>query len=106
MNNNAKRFNLRGLILTLTVSAFAFAFFVAPILQRSQANSNDNQKGLFTRTESHDPEIPNYDIRSDRSAYQQIAGFRDSQNIAPSKVADIRDGFVAGENTLRSRVPS
>jgi hypothetical protein len=62
--------------------------------------------GLNEKTVSQDPELANYDIRSDKSAYQKLAAFRDSSGTSAAAVADIRQSFVNGEDALRLRVPT
>jgi len=83
----------------LTVLAVTPTYFV------SEAGSRD-KKGLNQQTSSHDDDLPNYDIRTDKSSYGKLAAFRGSQNLSAAKVADIRESFVRGEELLRASVPS
>ena len=91
----------RRILLCLFVLGVLTAVFVLPFQMRSNA-----AKGLFQRTESNDPGLPNYDIRSDKTAIDKIAAFRMSQGKNASQIADARDAFVRGENALRQRVPT
>jgi hypothetical protein len=67
-----------------------------------------SQKGLITRTTSGDPSLPNFDIRNDlknADSVDFLASARNSLGRSAVAVADIRDGFVRGENALRARLP-
>ena len=50
--------------------------------------------------------IENYDIRTDKSKAEDLLNFRLSVGKNAAEIADVREGFVAGENTLRERVPT
>ncbi|MFM9903196.1 MAG: M36 family metallopeptidase [Pyrinomonadaceae bacterium] len=63
-------------------------------------------KGLFQKTESHEERLPNYDIRSDKSAADQIASFRSRSGKSAVDIADARDSLVLGENILRRHIPT
>ena len=62
--------------------------------------------GLFPRTQSHIKELPNYDIRTDKTASDKLAAFRSVTNKTSANIADIRDSFVLGENALKQSVPT
>jgi len=91
----------RGITLCLFVLTVLTIVFVLPYQMRSRA-----AKGLLQRTESHQPELPNYDIRSDKSAIDKIAAFRAALGKNASKVADARESFVRGEEALKQSVPT
>ncbi|HEV8593185.1 MAG TPA: M36 family metallopeptidase [Pyrinomonadaceae bacterium] len=57
-------------------------------------------------TGSHDNELPNYDIRTDKASMDKLAAFRAASNLSAIDVAAVRDNFVKGESVLRSRVPT
>ncbi|MBP6004011.1 MAG: M36 family metallopeptidase [Pyrinomonadaceae bacterium] len=84
-----------GLITAIVVLPFKFSTAAA------------GQNGLFTRTESHDPGLPNFDIRTakDEKAPAFFDAARNSVGKSAVSVADIRDGFVRGEDALRSKLP-
>ncbi len=63
-------------------------------------------KGLVVRTEAQVAELPDYDIRSDKSAIETVAGMRQVTGLSAFKVADLRDVFVKGEAKLRRSVPT
>lgn len=94
-------FARRRTLFCLFVLAAVAAVLALPFQMRSQA-----AKGLNARTESHDPAVPNYDIRTDKKAIEKIAAFRDANDRTASQVADIRDAFVQGEAALRQHVPT
>jgi subtilisin-like proprotein convertase family protein len=63
------------------------------------------------RTESADPSLPNFDIREDANGKDSVAvnaleSFRGSAGKDAATIADIRDTFKRGEESLRSRVPT
>ncbi len=81
-----------------TAIAVAPAWFLNP-------SASASGTGLILKTESHH-ELPNFDIRSDKSAYQKIEGLRNSSEFSSARIADMRDSFVRGEENLRSKVPT
>ena len=89
----------------LFVLALVTAALIAPSAYRSGAVSRGGE-GLIERTESWNPDLPNYDIRTDKSAMDKLAGFRTAAGRDASRVADIRDEFARGEDALRARVPA
>jgi hypothetical protein len=104
MHKSSSAADYRGLLLSLFILALAAALFVMPNLNRSKAGNSG--KGLFQRTESHVPGLENFDIREDRSAASEesLLKFRQSVGKDASAIADSRDGFVRGEENLRTRV--
>lgn len=106
MKNRSKSEVRRNLILSLFVLGSITAIIVMPFLFGAKAAGQ--KKGLYTKTESADPCLPNYDIRTEKS--EEIPNFLLAARNASGKdavaVADIRDAFVRGEESLRTRVPS
>ena len=96
----------RGLLLTLFVLGVAGAVSILPTYFHSHAGGVKTGTGLFIRTESQREDLPNYDIRSDKDAVDRIAAFRSERGRMAAEVADVRDSFVRGEETLRSKVPT
>jgi len=94
------------LLLCLFILGLMTALVYVPYQFNSSASGKQVKKGLLQRTESHEEGLKNYDIRADKSAYEKIAGFRQSQNRDAAIVADIRNDFVSGESALRSKVPT
>lgn len=108
MNKETKP-NYRWLLLSLVVLGLAAALIVLPGQFRSKAGSqSDAGKGLIERTESHEIGLENYDIREqkDEAVVDVLTRFRTEAGKDSAIVADIVDGFVRGEESLRSRVPS
>ncbi len=89
------------ILLYLTVLAMVTSLVMIPLAFQTEA-----AKGLIVRTESHSAEIPNYDIRTDKSAFEKLAAFRETAGKSAVEVADIRDEFVRGEASLRTSVPT
>jgi hypothetical protein len=96
----------RVLLLTLFVFGITATVLILPSYFSSEAVARKTGTGLLTRTESGTPELPNYDIRSDKNAADRVAGFRSSLSRSASDVADVRDGFARGEERLRALVPT
>lgn len=101
MANPFKFESHRRMLFCLFILAVFTAVFALPFQMRSKA-----ARELPQKTESHDADLPNYDIRTDKTAYDKIAAFRASQGRNASQIADARDTFVRGENALRQRVPT
>ncbi len=97
----------KGTLLTFFALAFAAALFIAPafFVSEAQKGNKSNGKGLIERTSSHDPELDNYDIRTDKKAYGKLAGLRAANGTSASMVADVRDSQVAGEERLKKGFP-
>ena len=93
-------------LLTLFVLAFLTTLVVVPSMFRSGATTRSTGEGLFTRTVSDREDLPNYDIRSDKSAVDQIGAFRSTLNRSAAQTADIRDEFARGEAALATRIPT
>jgi hypothetical protein len=94
------------LLLCAVILGLMTGLVYVPYQFSSRAGAKQVRKGLFQRTESHEEGLENYDIRADKSAYEKIAGFRQTQSKDAAVVADIRSEFVSGEETLRSKVPT
>ena len=99
---NARRRSL----LTLFVLALVTTLVAVPSLFRSGATTRSTGEGLFIRTVSEREDLPNYDIRSDKNAVDQIGAFRSTLNRSAEQTADIRDEFARGEAALATRIPT
>ncbi len=106
MQNSQKRRTQRSVLLSLIGLALVTAVTVVPT--QFQMEVSGEGKGLFTRTESHEPGLENYDIREQKGQEIEDAflKYRSEINKDAASIADIRDGFVRGEEELRTRVPS
>src|SRR5690242_17306170 len=106
MKKNSSAEARNPLLLCTIILGVIAAIVIVPYQFSSHASGKQVKKGLIPRTESHDEELPNYDIRADKSAFEKIAGFRQEQNRDAALVADVRGAFVAGEESLRARIPT
>ncbi|MEZ5307735.1 MAG: M36 family metallopeptidase [Pyrinomonadaceae bacterium] len=97
----------KSVLLSLVVLGLVAAVVYLPFSLRTQAvGGGDARNGGIVRTSSHDPNLENYDIRTEKS--EEIADFmmksRNDAGKSASALADIRDGFARGEDDLRTRV--
>ncbi len=104
MQKSSHAADYRGLLLSLFVLALAVGLFVVPSFNGSKAVSKG--KGLFQRTETHVPGLENYDIRLDKAAFESLTKYRQESGKDAAAIADIREGFVRGEEELRTRIPT
>ena len=96
----------RSVFLTILVLCSAAAAALFPSQYVSPADKKLRKKGLFERTVSKDPNLPNYDIRTDKKSNDKLVSLRQKAGISAARAADVRDSFVNGEKRLRSNVPS
>ncbi len=89
-----------------TVAAGAFLTLIFLFDGFKASAISDGESGLLERTSSRSADLPNYDIRMDKSAYSKLAAFRDSLQKPAAEIADVRDSFVRGEDELRKRIPT
>ncbi len=94
------------LLLSLVILGLMGALFIVPFQFRSQAVNSG--KGLIQRTESHTQGLENYDIREQQGqdVNEAFSKYRLNAGKDSAMVADLRDGFVRGEDNLRSKVSS
>src|SRR4029450_1005847 len=107
MQNSSLSGTRRGLLFTLLILGIVTVLIVVPAQFRPAAGVKAGE-GLFTRTTTADPALPNYDIRTEEKNAQTadyFAAARQTVGKDAVAVADVRDGFVRGENALRSRLP-
>ena len=101
MTKRPRSVNYRNAFATIFALTMLTLALVSPYLLGTRA-----AKGLLVRTESHEPQLPNYDIRTDRDAADKVAAFRTAAGRSASDTADIHDDLVRGEKRLRSSVPT
>ena len=106
MNKTAIAGARKSLLISFVVLGLVTAAVFLPGRFTSQAGSLKTGNGLFVQTVSHDDALPNYDIRTDKTASDRISGFRQTSGRSAVAVADVREQFVAGEDGLRGRVPT
>ena len=104
MQKRSKAEARRGILLCLFILGLITAVIVVPY----QFGSAAAQKGLYTRTVSAEPGLPNYDIRRDKqdSSIDFMEVARNSIGKNAVAVADVRDAFVRGEEHLKASVPT
>lgn len=78
----------------------------APFRSSTEAVGNDSGNGLFPRTPSHEEGLENYDIRRDPVKEDVLNYFRQSAAKSAGDVANLREGFVRGEEALREKIPT
>ena len=88
-------------LFCLAVLGILGALIILPDQFRSNAYKNNIEK-----TETNQEKFENYDIRTDKRAFEKIAEFRQSQGKAAAEIADSREEFVRGEEELKRRVPT
>ena len=105
MQNSSKPGARLGLLVSLFVLGLVAALVVLPLQFRSEAVQVKTGEGLFTRTTANDDRYPNYDIRWEKTqaTVDYMESARNSIGASAVGVADVRDGFVRGEDSLRSR---
>ncbi len=93
-------------LLSLFILALVTTLVVLPGQFRSGATVTG--AGLVERTTSWEDEFPNFDIREEKNEeiVAAMSAFRSASRKEASDIADIRDGFVVGENALRAKVPT
>ena len=96
-----------SVLLSLFVLGLVAVLIFLPSRFASKAGSqNNSKKESVDKTVSHQEGIENYDIRTDKYKSDALLGFRTSAGKNAVEIADMRDEFVAGETSLRRRVPT
>ncbi|MEP6946492.1 MAG: M36 family metallopeptidase [Acidobacteriota bacterium] len=88
-------------LFCLAFLAAITAIALSPLAMRATAS-----KGLIVRTQSDRPDIPNYDIRTDKGAADKLASFRALSGANAAKFEDLPENLKRGEAVLRQRVPA
>ncbi len=96
----------RGVLLSLGVLGVITAVIVLLAGSGVEAGRKAGGKGLFASQHPADEELPNYDIRTDKGAFEKLAIYRNSLSRSASEVADQRDDLVRGETQLKAKVPT
>src|SRR5688500_14165394 len=107
MQKDTKTSFRKTLVFCFVILGLFAALVIVPYQFRSEAGKQiKTGEGLNPRTHSHEEGLENYDIRADKSAFEKITKFRQPLNKDAAVIADIRDNFVRGEETLRTKVPT
>jgi hypothetical protein len=96
----------RMVLLSLGVLGIIASVILLPSGSGVEAGRKVDGKGLFKAVKSHEDELPNYDIRQDKTAFEKLAAFRGTLNRSASDVADQRDDLIRGEASLKAKVPT
>ncbi len=97
--------NRRNVLLSLGILSIITAIIASPFVFGVKADQKSGN-GLFEAGKSHEDDLPNYDVRTDKTAFEKLAQFRNTLNRSASDVADQRDELVRGETALISKVPT
>ena len=99
MKRNIGAETRRNLLFCFVVLGLAAALIALPYQFSSEAV-------VQKISEDRSNALENYDIRTDKTEAETLLNFRQSANRSAVEVADARDRFVAGEEQLRSTVPT
>ena len=106
MENTSLRGTRRSLIAVLCVLGLLVVLTLIP----TQFNWEVSSQGGDARTTvpTHEGGLDNYDVRSGagKEGHSGLLRIRESAGKDAANVADIRDGFVRGEDALRQKVPT
>lgn len=105
LTNRSSRAGYRlGVLFGLMILGIIAGVIFLPFQFSQEAGAQG--KEFSSPTASKRENFPNYDIRSDKNAYEKIASFRVFQNKNAGDIADVRDKFALGEKALRATVPT
>jgi subtilisin-like proprotein convertase family protein len=106
MKENTRAEARRNLLLSFIALALLAAIIVLPS-QFNRSAAISQQQTDAQETENRAGGLEDYDIRHHKDETLDILmNFRQSLNIDAVKIADVRDGFVRGENELRQTIPT
>jgi hypothetical protein len=106
MQKNSTAEARNPLLLCVFILGVMVALVILPYQFTTEAGNKS--KGLIPRTESQVPGLENYDVRFDKelTTVDALMRFREAAGKDASALADIRDGFVRGEEELRTKIPT
>lgn len=93
-------------MLVFSIIAAIVGFILLPNGPNSMAGNEEHGDGLVTMSRSEDDKLPNYDIRTDKTAYEKLASFRTNLGRDASATADVRDDFARAAAKLKAKVPT
>lgn len=96
----------RNVLLVLGILAVIAAIVFLPSGSNVEAVKKIDGKGPKRTDGGHEEGLPNYDIRTDKKAFDKMAVFRNAASRSASDVADRRDDLVRGEVALKAKVPT
>jgi hypothetical protein len=93
-------------LFNLTILVLAAGVFLLYQFRSEAVTTANNPNGMSGETVVQKEGLENYDIRTDKNETETLLSFRQSANRSALEVADARDRFVAGEESLRRIVPT
>ena len=91
-------------VFSLAVLGLVAAVIILPNQFHSKAVNTGQD--VSERTVPSEKGLEYYDIRTDKNQFETLINFRQTAGKSAVTIADARDKFVAGENALRSSVPT
>ncbi len=104
MKKSANTKTRNRVVLSLVVLGLVAAVIVLPDQFHSKAVNTGQD--VSERTVAPVEGLENYDIRTDKNQIETLMSFRQTAGRNAVSVADARDKFVLGEETLRTSVPT
>ena len=94
------------ILFCLVVLGLLAAVIFLPNQFVSEAESNNDQSGLVITSSQDDGIVKMYDIREDKERADDLLQFRNRVGKSAVEVADVREGFVRGEEALKRQLPT
>jgi len=91
----------KSFVIVFVFLGLATALVFLPFQFRSQAGNPQKKSG--------NPQVEKlsyFDIRTDKNSVEVLDGFRQAQGRSAVELADQRDAFVSGEESLKQKVPT
>ena len=98
----------RGSVLVgILVLGMVAAVTIAPKQFTTEATASKSKlQGLDNVTRSYNPELPNYDIRTDKTSSSVLAVYRQGMNLSDVKLKAARQELLNGEVELTRSIPN
>jgi hypothetical protein len=107
MQKNFTSETRRKFLFCFVILGLIAAFIAVPYTFRSEAGKETQDESKASKkTVSQEKDLKNYDIRTDKRAFEKIAEFRLASRKNAAEVADLRQKFVEAEADLRTKVPT
>src|SRR6266850_2797741 len=93
-------------LLCVLVLGIVALVTIVPRQLTTQASANKLKLyGDANVTRSYNPEIPNYDIRTDKGSSSVLAGYRQGMNFSDFEMKAVRQELRHGEEALTRTIP-
>jgi hypothetical protein len=96
----------RNVLLSLGVLSIITTVIILPFAFGVEAGRKPDGKGLAIVKQIPEDDLPNYEIRTDKKAFEKLAVYRNLLNRSASEVADERDDLVRAETALKAKIPT